>query len=150
MEPLFRETSFRFVSILRDWPKGEALESFLQTAMQAAVKDEQHKSDAVAAARIIAMLPREPTLRSAHLLASAEAEAELAEVFAARLGRKAAEFDLKLCAAAAMAAIRIVDEDICTAVITDGLHIGMEEATARLAAAIRAACTLPVCDPVGD
>ncbi len=58
------------------------------------------------------MLKTEPALRSAYLMASAHAEDQLLEVIVERAGRGRADFDVKLCAAAAMAARRVVDEDL--------------------------------------
>ena len=75
-------------------------------------------------------------------------KAELIPIVAARMRRSPDDFEVKLCAAAAMAAIRIVDEDISTAAITEGRPFELAEITDRVAAAIRAASTLPICDPV--
>jgi hypothetical protein len=47
-----------------------------------------------------------------------------------------------------MTALRIVDEDIATAAITDRRAFTLPEVIDRMAEAIRTASTLPICDPV--
>ena len=98
--------------------------------------------------RIIALLPKEPALRSSWLMACSQAESAFFPVVAARAGRSPDDFDVKLCVATIMAAVRVVDEEISSAAVNDGQRFGQSEATDRLAAAIRTASTLPICDPV--
>ncbi len=148
VEPLLLATEYRFVELLRDWPRTVSIESYLHRTMASFVASEQHIRDAVAAARIVALLPREPALRSAWLMACSQAEAEFVHIVAARAGGSPGDFEVRLCAATAMAAMRVVDEEISSAAINDGRKFELSEVTDRLAAAIRAACTLPICDPV--
>lgn len=148
VEPLFLVTGLRFVEFLRAWPRDVSLERYLRDTLGGLLKTEQEIHDGVAVARLISLLKTEPALRSAYLMASAQAEDQLVEVIAARAGRDRADFDVKLCAAAAMAAMRVVDEDLCTATFTHGRHFEHHEVCDRMAAAIRAVATLPICDPV--
>jgi hypothetical protein len=62
---------------------------------------------------------------------------DLVAVVAERAGRTPEDFDVKLCAGTAMAAVRVVDEDICTATFIHRLHFEHREVCDLLAAAIR-------------
>lgn len=148
IEPLFMATGLRFVELLRAWPRDVSIEAYLHDTLGSMLKTEQEISDGVAVARLISRLKTEPAIRTAYLMASAQAEDELVAIVAERAGRAPEDFDVKLCAAAAMAAVRVVDEDICTATFIHGLHFEHHEVCDRLAAAIRAASSLPICDPV--
>lgn len=148
IEPLLLATELRLVELLRAWPRNVSIEAYLHASMSSLVEGDQEIRDAVAAARIVALLSKEPALRSAWLMACSQGEAELAQIVAARLERSPEEFEVKLCAATVMAAIRVVDEDISSAAINDGQRFELAEVTDRIAAAIRAASTLPICDPV--
>ncbi|CAN7378854.1 helix-turn-helix transcriptional regulator [Agrobacterium genomosp. 3 str. CIP 111-78] len=148
IEPLFMATGLRFVELLRAWPRDVSIEAYLHDTLGSMLKTEQEISDGVAVARLISRLKTEPAIRTAYLMASAQAEDELVAIVAERAGRAPEDFDVKLCAAAAMAAVRVVDEDICTATFIHGRHFEHHEVCDRLAAAIRAASSLPICDPV--
>ncbi|HBT68149.1 MAG TPA: TetR family transcriptional regulator [Agrobacterium sp.] len=148
IEPLFKITGMRFIELLRSWPHDVSIEAYLHDTLGSMLKTEQEIRDGVAVARLISLLKTEPAIRSAYLMASAQAEDDLVDVVAERSGRAREDFDVKLCAAAAMAAVRVVDEDICTATFTHGRHFEHHEVCDRLSAAIRTAATLPICDPV--
>ena len=146
VEPLLEASALRFASVLGEWPRTLSIEDHLQEAIMASARKVDEVADAVLAARLIAMLPEEPALRTAWLMACHRGEPALAEVIGARLGRSAEEFDVRLCAGAIMTAIRMVDEDICMASVNRMMP--MAEAIGHLARAIRTASTLPICDPV--
>lgn len=148
IEPLFRVTGLRFVELLQAWPSRDSIETHLRSTLGSMLKSEQEIRDGIAVARLVSLLKTEPAIRSAYLMASAEAEDDLVAVVAERSGRAREDFDVRLCAAAAMAAVRVVDEDICTATFTHGRHFEHHEVCDRLATAIRAAATLPICDPI--
>jgi AcrR family transcriptional regulator len=148
VEPVLKVGELRFVGMLRHWPKTESIETFLAGSMTAFISDDTFVSDSIAAIRILAILHREPTLRSAWLMACHESEMELVSIIAERASRAKDDFEVRLCAAAVTAGMRLVDEEISSSVINDGAQITTEEATARIAAAIRTACIIPICDPV--
>lgn len=148
VEPLLRAGELRFVELLKLWPRDMSIEDHLRSTMASFIADEAAIRDAVAAARIIALLPKEPALRSAWLMACSQSEVEFVAIVAARTGRSPDDFEVKLCAAAAMAALRVFDETISSAAINDGQQFELAEITERMAAAIRKASTLPICDPV--
>jgi AcrR family transcriptional regulator len=147
VEPLLLSTGLAFVEPLRRWPREQSIETFLGDALPTLVETEQQICDAVAAARIIAMLPREPALRSAWLMACHQAEESLAEIIAERLGRSP-HCEIRICAAAIMAALRVVDEHISSAAINEGKAFTSNQTTDLMASAFRTAATLAICDPI--
>lgn len=148
IEPLFMVTGLRFIQLLRAWPRNATIEAYLNDTLSGMLQSEQEIRDGVAVARLISLLKTEPAIRSAYLMASAQAEDDLVPIIAARAGLDCQDFDVKLCAAAAMAAVRVVDEDICIATFTHGRIFEHREVCDLLSAAIRTASTLPICDPV--
>jgi AcrR family transcriptional regulator len=148
VEPVLKVSELRFAALLRQWPKTESIDQFLARSMAAFVSDDAFVRDSIAAIRILAVLHREPALRSAWLMACHEAETELVGVVAERASRAADDFAVRLCAASITAAMRLVDEEISSAVINDRMQVSSEEATARIVSAIRAGATLPICDAV--
>jgi AcrR family transcriptional regulator len=148
VEPVLKVSELRFAALLKQWPKTESIDAFLARSMTAFASDDTFIRDSIAAVRILAVLHREPALRSAWLMACHAAEIELVSVIAGRVSRAVEDFDVRLCAASVTAAMRLVDEEISSAVINDGLRVRSEDATARIISAIRAGATLPICDAV--
>lgn len=148
VEPVLKVAELRFVAMLRHWPKTESIETFLDAAMDGFVSDADTVRDGIAATRILAILHREPALRSSWLMACHESEMEMVGIIADRAALSPDVFEVRLCAAAVTAAMRLVDEEISSAVVNDGQLVSTNEATARIAAAFRAASLLPICDPV--
>lgn len=148
VEPLFRAAGLRFIEYLRNWPRELSIEAYMRGTLGSMLKTEQEITDGIAVARLISRMRIEPALRSAYLMASSQGEEDLVAIIAARSSRGCDDFDVRLCAAAAMAAVRIVDEDICIATFLHGHHFEHHEVCDRMAAAIRTAATLPICDPV--
>ncbi len=148
VEPVLKVSELRFAALLKQWPMTESIDTFLARSMTAFASDDGFIRDSIAAVRILAILHREPALRSAWLMACHAAEMELVGVIAGRVSRASEDFDVRLCAASVTAAMRLVDEEISSAVINDGLRVSSEDATARIISAIRAGATLPICDAV--
>jgi AcrR family transcriptional regulator len=148
IEPVMTVGELRFVALLRDWPTNVSIEDYLHSVMETFAMNPATVEDAIAATRILSILRREPALRSAWLMACHAAEQQLVAVIAARahLSRKA--FEVKVCAAAVIAAIRLVDEEVSAAVINDGVRMELPQVTDRIAAAFRAASILPICDAI--
>jgi AcrR family transcriptional regulator len=148
VEPLFLATELRFITLLEAWPSEQSIETYLHATIGALTAGEQEQRDAIAAARLIAMLAREPALRSTWLMACAQAEAQVIPIVARRAGRLVDDFEVRLCAATIIAGTRVVDETISSSALNAGRVYTSEEVTSQLAAAIRTASTLPICDPV--
>lgn len=148
VEPLFAVSSLRFASQLSEWPAGISIEAHLHSCIRPMDQTPREIADDILAVRLVALLPKEPALRSAWLMSCHVAEETIVKMVARRTKRWATDFDVRLCAAAVMAALRIVDEDIATAAITDRRAFKLPEVIDRMAEAIRTASTLPICDPV--
>lgn len=148
VEPLFSVSALRFASILHQWPHDASIEAYLHAAIRPHEQTPQEIEDDVLAVRLIALLAREPALRTAWLMSCHLGEEQLIEVIARRARRAANDFDVRLCAASIMAAVRVVDEDVSTAAITQAMKFTLPEVIDQLAKAIRMASTLPICDPV--
>jgi AcrR family transcriptional regulator len=148
VEPLFIASALRFVRALQDWPIDLSIDDHLESAIRADQQSPQTIVDNVLAVRLIALCAQEPDLRTAWLNSCYLLEQELLAVVSRRANRTALDFDVRLCAATIMAAIRVVDESLCNAAINDGQNFTHAEAIGRLTAAIRVASTLPICDPV--
>ncbi|MGH6861285.1 MAG: TetR/AcrR family transcriptional regulator [Phyllobacterium sp.] len=147
-EPLFSVSALRFASVLREWPLQASIEAYLHAAIRPLDQTPQEIADDVLAVRLIALLPAEPALRTAWLMSCHLGEERLVEVVGQRVNRPATDFDVRLCAASVMAAVRVVDEDVSTAAITHARKFTLPEIIDQLARAIRTASTLPICDPV--
>lgn len=148
VEPLFSASSLRFASVLREWPLQTSIEAYLHKAIRPFDQTPQEIADDVLAVRLVALLPAEPALRTAWLMSCHLGEEQLIDVVARRSKRPPGDFDVRLCAAAVMAALRVVDEDVSTAAITESRKFALPEIIDQMAMAIRTASTLPICDPV--
>lgn len=147
VEPLFIVTGLKFASLLRAWPADLSIETYLLDALRPGEQSPRALADDVLAARLVALLPAEPALRSAWLMACHAAETALADIVRARAGPDAGAFAVRICAATVMAALRVTDEEISEAAI-GGRRPTLAEVCERMAAAIRMASTLPICDPI--
>lgn len=145
VEPLLAKTALRFATELRRWPRDASIETFLRTMD---LDYRQDITDGILAARLIATLRDEPALRSAWLMSCQIAEEQLAGLVRDRAGEGVDPFDVRLCAATIMAAIRTIDEEMCTAVIKHRRRFTLDEVLDQMARTIRRASTLPICDPV--
>lgn len=149
VEPLFTVTSLRFTALLREWPFNMAIETYLHASFRPMEQaSQQELSDGIAAVRLIALMADEPALRTAWLMSCHMGEQDLVDVVRKRCGPAPSELDVKLCAATIMAAVRVVDEHVSVAAIKFAQMFTEAQTNAMLAKAIRAACTLPICDPV--
>lgn len=148
VEPLFSVSALRFASVLRQWPPEASIETHLHAAIRPHDQTRQEIDDDVLAVRLIALLPEEPALRTAWLMSCHLAEEHLIEVVAQRAKRTGSDFDVRLCSASIMAAVRVVDEDISTAALRHARTFTLPEVIDQLAKAIRTASTLPICNPV--
>lgn len=148
VEPLFSVSSLRFASVLREWPLQVSIEAYLHQAIRPHDQTPQEIADDVLAVRLVALLPAEPALRTAWLMSCHLGEEQLIDVVARRSKRPASDFEVRLCAAAVMAALRVVDEDVSTAAITERRKFALPDIIDQMAMAMRTASTLPICDPV--
>lgn len=148
VEPLFTASALRFARALQEWPLDASVEDYLHRAIRPDEYTPQMISDEILAVQLVAFCPREPDLRTTWLNSCHLLEEELLAVVSKRANRSVLDFDARLCAATIMAAIRVVDESISNAAVNDLQTFTHTEAIDRLAAAIRKASTLPICDPI--
>ena len=148
VEPLFIGSALRFARALQEWPLDQSIDDFLESAMRVDQQTPQMIADDILAVRLIALSAQEPDLRGVWLYACHLLEQELHTVVSRRANRSILDFDVRLCAATIVAAIRVVDESISNAAINEHQKFTHAEAVGRVANAIRTASTLPICDPI--
>lgn len=148
VEPLFLNEALRFATQLRQWSRHISIEDHLTECFAIDRRSPEDIRDGVLVVRLLAALPDEPDLQATWLMSCHRGEWEMVGIIADRLDRSPEDVDIRLCAATVAAAMRIVDETISMAAIKDGQTFTMPEIVARMAQAIRAASTLPFCDPV--
>ena len=148
VSPLFAQTWQRFARELRSWPHSQPIEVHLADQFALDRHSPQEIADMVLVVRLIAALPQEPDLRSVWLHSYHDGEEEVAALIGDRLGRSHHDFEVRLCAAAVMGAVRTVDETISRAAVRDARAFTTAEVVAQMSRAIRAVSNLPFCDPV--
>ena len=148
VEPLLSQSALRFTEQMLRWSRLISIEDHLLESFTRDRQSEDHMRDGRLIVHLLAILPREPDLQATWLMACNLGERGLVEIIARRLDRSPDDFDIRLCAAAVSAAMRLVDEDISLAAVERGEVFTLEQVVWRMAQAIRAASTLPFCDPV--
>lgn len=148
VEPLFIESALRFARTLHEWPLELSIEDYLASAIRADQQTPQTIADDILAVRLIALSVHEPELQATWLYACHLLEQELHAVVSRRANRSVLDFDVRLCAATIVAAIRVVDESVSKAAINEQQKFTHAEAVGRIANAIRTASTLAICDPI--
>jgi AcrR family transcriptional regulator len=146
--PLLVAAIARFGRMMRIWPLDRSLEDHLRAAMPLDWETAQTIADGVLAARLVALASREPDIRAVWLDSYHQLETELRPIVSRRCNRSEIDFDVRLCAATIVTAIRIVDEDVTVAAMSGARQFEPIELAEIMAAAIRDAATLPICDPV--
>lgn len=146
--PLLAVSISRFARLLRTWPLDVTIEDHLRATMPLDWETPRVIADGVLAVRLVALAATEPDIRTVWLHAYHQLEAELLPVIGERCNRSAQDFDVRLCVATMVAAIRVVDETISIAAIGGEQSFTSADLAAIMAGAIRDAATLPVCDAV--
>lgn len=146
--PVLVRTIQRFAGILNDWPLDTSLEAHLRVRFPLKDEDQQLIGDGALAVRLVALCAREPDIRAVWLDAYHFLELQLHEIVARRANRSSLDFDVRLCAAAIVAAVRVVDEVVGVAVMNGDRASLPEDLVDLISGAIRTASTLPICDPI--
>ncbi|MFE2375835.1 TetR/AcrR family transcriptional regulator [Streptomyces sp. NPDC059398] len=135
---------------LRDWPAHLSLEERFSEEVSRYGREAGavELADNALAMRMIRLADTEPALRTAWLMACDQVEREMAGIIAKRLGQPATDLQVRLHAAAASAAFRVLNEDIGAALLDGADPAEFSDAPARVAAAIRRATGGAVGDPV--
>lgn len=135
-EPLLAKSVGRFVTVLDRWPADLSLGEHMAADAVAHPFSEQDLADELSAMRIASMTAAEPALRTAYLMAHDQMERGFIPVIAKRLGLTEDDLTVRLCAAATTAALRVVDEDVSTAVVVRGEQVSAKETLALIDRAI--------------
>lgn len=135
-EPLLAKSVGRFVTVLDRWPADLSLGEHMAADAVAHPFSEQDLADELSAMRIASMTAAEPALRTAYLMAHDQMERGFIPVIAKRLGLTEDDLTVRLCAAATTAALRVVDEDVSTAVVVRGEQVSAQETLALIDRAI--------------
>ncbi|MFJ6694584.1 TetR/AcrR family transcriptional regulator [Streptomyces sp. NPDC091272] len=158
-EPIVTQGVEREMRALRSWPRHLSLESHLtaeaaryENAADAdAVADAVEQADTLLAVRMIRLAEHEPSIRTAWLMAGDQVARELTGIVARRLCRPADDLEVRLHAAAASAAIRVVHEEFGAAATRGGPAGNLEaDVIHRLARAVRDATGGTIGDAVGS
>ncbi|MEW2570832.1 helix-turn-helix domain-containing protein [Streptomyces sp. NPDC047070] len=151
-EPIVTQGVEWEMSTLRDWPAHLSLEERFSTEALRFRREASpvELADNGLAIRMIRLGDTEPALRTAWLMACDQVEREMAGIIAKRLGRPATDLQVRLHAAAASAAIRVLNEEIGAALLDGADPARFADAPERLARAVREATGGTVGDPVTD
>lgn len=135
-EPVLQKSVGRFVGVLDRWPPELSLGEHMAADAVANPFSEEDLADEISSMRIASMTASEPALRTAYLMAHDQMERGFIPVIAKRLGLPEDDLTVRLCAAATTAALRVVDEDVSTAVVVRGEKVTGPEALALIDRAI--------------
>jgi AcrR family transcriptional regulator len=148
IEPVLSVSIARLARILQEWPLDVALEDHLRVAMPLDGEAAETIADGILAVHLVALVAKEPDIRTAWLNSYHQLEAALHPVVSARANRSTLDFDVRLCAATIVAAIRAVDESVSVAVVSGGRSYTPAELVDFLSEAVRKAAILPICDAI--
>ncbi|MEU0135667.1 TetR family transcriptional regulator [Streptomyces sp. NPDC006296] len=149
-EPIVRQGVEWEMRTLRDWPAELSLEERLVAESSRFHQEAEavERSDNALAMRMIRLADTEPALRTAWLMACDQVEREMAEIIAKRLGLPVTDLQVRLHAAAASAALRVINEDIGAALLDGADPAQFANAAELVASAVRRATGGAVGDAV--
>ncbi|MGW7520090.1 TetR/AcrR family transcriptional regulator [Streptomyces sp. NPDC054796] len=150
-EPIVAQSVEWELATLRSWPPHRSLEEHFVTEARRLVGEvgPSEQVDAGLGIRMIRLADTEPALRTAWLMACDQVERELTGVIATRLGVAPDGLEARLHAAAAAAALRVINEYVGAALLegADPRKLG-DENFVFIADAVRKATGGAVGDPV--
>ncbi|GGK62737.1 TetR family transcriptional regulator [Streptomyces flaveus] len=149
-EPIVTQSVEWEMATLRGWPPHLSLEDHfaaesIRFAREASAMDQ---ADTMLGVKMIRLSDTEPAIRTAWLMACDQVEREMTEIIAIRLGLKADDLEVRLHAAAASAALRVINEYIGAALLDGVDPREFADAPALIANAVRRATAGTVGDPV--
>ena len=150
VEPVLAKSAHRFIAVLDRWPPELSLGEHMAADAVAHPFTEQDIADEFSAMRIASMTASEPALRTAYLMVHDELERGFIPVIAKRLRSTADDLTVRLCAAAVTGALRVIDEDVSTAVVVHGQEVSAQETLALIDRAILDATNGRLGRPVPD
>ncbi|MEV0778059.1 TetR/AcrR family transcriptional regulator [Streptomyces sp. NPDC050433] len=150
VEPIVTRGVAWEMAMLRSWPRRLSLEEHVAAE---GVRYEREaipveRADDLLAVKMIRLADIEPGIRTAWLMACDQVEREMVEIIALRLRLPADDIEVRLHAAAASAALRVINEDIGAALLEGVDPKEFADAPDRVARAVRRATGGAVGDPV--
>ncbi|MFF1713164.1 TetR/AcrR family transcriptional regulator [Streptomyces sp. NPDC058268] len=156
-EPIVLQGVVTLLGVLRRWPRQRSLEDHLAAELTAiregGTTPPVDLSDELLAMKMIRLADTEPALRAAWLMACDQVEREMCAIVSERLERPAADLEIRLYAASAASAVRVLDEHIGAVALADEGFTQFADVPAlarRYAAAIRTATGGAIGDPLDD
>ena len=149
-EPIVMQGVEWEMTMLRSWPRNVSLEEHVaaETIRFGHEAGDVERADDVLAMKMILLADTEPAIRTAWLMACDQVEREMTEIIAVRLELPADDLEVRLHAAAASAALRVINEHIGAAILGGTDPREFADAPERIAHAIRTATGGAVGDPV--
>ncbi|CDR10610.1 TetR family transcriptional regulator [Streptomyces iranensis] len=149
-EPIVMQGVSWETSMIGSWPRDLSLEEHVSAEATRFGREASdiERADEMLAMKMILLAAKEPAIRTAWLMACDQVEREMAGIFAVRLRLPGDDLQVRLHAAAASAALRVINEDIGAALLTGTDRGELTDAPERLARAVRNATGGAVGDPV--
>ncbi|MEU9222533.1 TetR family transcriptional regulator [Streptomyces sp. NPDC048376] len=147
VEPVLAASAYRFMTSLRRWPLSASFEDFLIEDLSESSPTPQDLADDIASIRLISLVRDEPALRASWLMVCGQAEQAFTPVIARRLDLPADDFQVRLSSVSAIAAVRVVYEEISVSAVTGVRTYTPEGVIRELGRAIRISSNEPICDP---
>jgi AcrR family transcriptional regulator len=149
-EPIVTQGVEWEMSTLHSWPPQLSLEVHFAAESNRFGREasDVERMDTALAVKMIRLADTEPAIRTAWLMACDQVEREMAEIIAQRLRLPAEDLDVRLHAAAASAALRVLNENIGAAILGGADPRDFADAPARIAQAVCRATGGAVGDPV--
>lgn len=152
-EPIIAQSVEWELATLRSWPAHRSLEEHFAVEAQRLVSgiSPAEQADTVLGIKMIRLADTEPALRTAWLMACDQVEHELAAVIGTRIGLPPDDVRVRLHAASAAAALRVINENVGAGLLAGvpASELG-DENFAFIADAVRTATGGAVGDPVPD
>jgi AcrR family transcriptional regulator len=147
-EPVLAQDVEEFVAVLRRWSRQVSLEDHLVEWATTRPKDPAQRAYDDAVIKMTVLSEKEPDLRATLLMTNDRIEHELVEIIADRLRRPTDDLEVRLHAATTTAAVRVISEDVCAALMAGADRASLGNPIGRIAHAVRVATGGVVGDPV--
>jgi AcrR family transcriptional regulator len=150
-EPIVAQGTEWLMAMMRTWPRERSLEEHFATerAKRPQTWDARQKADNQLTLQMIDLGRREPAIRAAWLMANDRLEQEMAVIIAERLRRVTHDSEVRLHAAAATAVVRVINEDVISALLpATADEVDVDDLARRTARAVHRATGGAVGEPV--
>ncbi len=147
-EPVLAQDVEEFVAVLRRWSRQVSLEDHLVEWATNRPKDPAQRAYDDAVIKMTVLSEKEPDLRATLLMTNDRIERELVEIIADRLRRPTDDLEVRLHAATTTAAVRVISEDVCAALMAGADRASLGNPIGRMVQAVRVATGGVIGDPV--